>query len=93
MTDTAKLAALLHEAALKYPVVCRIVDGDEADWPHWYAKWLLELADFPSLLPARPERHQVAEALVEADRYYAHAAPAERWEDVYARQLSERFGV
>jgi len=93
MTDTAKLAELLHEAALKYPIVCRIVDGDEADWPRWYAKWLLDLADFRSLLPARPARSQVADALVAADRYYAHAAPAERWEDVYARELAARFGA
>ena len=92
MNDAEKLAELLHTAARKYPVVCRIADGDEADWPRWYAKWLLDLADFPSLLPAKPARSEVVEALIHADSLYAETAPADRWEDVYARELIARFG-
>jgi hypothetical protein len=39
-----------------------------------------------------PVRSHLVHALVQCDRDYAAASPAERWEDWYAARVVERFG-
>jgi hypothetical protein len=92
MADVRRIAELLHEAAETHHVVYRITDGEDPDWASWYAGWLLELSELPDLLGRKPIRSHLVHALVQLDRDYAIAAPAERWEDVYARGLVEQFG-
>ena len=87
-----KIAELLHEAAETHHVVYRIVDGDDPDWASWYADWLLNLSELTDELAMKPVRSHLVHALVELDREYVVASPAERWEDWYARGLRERFG-
>ena len=87
------VAALLHEAAETHHVVYRITDGDDPDWASWYADWLLDHSELPELLGARPVRSHLVHALVQLDRDYASAAPAERWEDWYASRLADEFGA
>jgi hypothetical protein len=87
MTDTAAIAALLHEAAETHHVVYRIVDGDDPDWASWYADWLLSLSELPQLLGAAPVRSHLVHALVELDRNYGSEPRDERWEDWYAERL------
>jgi hypothetical protein len=91
--STARIAELLHEAAETHHVVYRIVDGDDPDWASWYADWLLELSELPAELGAAPVRSHLVHALVDLDRAYVAAEPAERWEDYYARGLVGRFGA
>jgi hypothetical protein len=92
MAETAQaLADLLHEAAETHHVVYRITDGDDPDWASWYASWLLEHSELPDLLGAPPVRSHLVHALVELDREHTASGAAERWEDVYARGLLERF--
>ena len=86
------LADLLHEAAETHHVVYRITDGDDPDWASWYASWLLDHSELPELLGKPPVRSHLVHALVELDRQYTASSPAERWEDVYARELLARFG-
>jgi hypothetical protein len=86
------IAELLHEAAETHHSVFRITDGDDPDWASWYADWLLDHSELPQLLGATPVRSHVVHALVELDRAYTAEQPPERWEDVYARGLVERFG-
>jgi hypothetical protein len=86
-----QIADVLHEAAEAHHVVYRITDGDDPDWASWYATWLLELSELPELLGSRPVRSHVVHALVELDRGF-DAGGGARWEDVYARELVERFG-
>ena len=85
------IAELLHEAAETHHVVFRITDGDDPDWASWYAAWLLDHSELPQLLGAAPVRSHLIHALVELDRQYVAEKPGERWEDVYARGLVERF--
>jgi hypothetical protein len=92
MSDAARIADLLHEAAETHHVVFRITDGDDPDWASWYADWLLDHSELPRLLGAAPVRSHLVHALVELDRAYTADPPAGRWEDVYARGLVERFG-
>ena len=88
----SKLSDLLHEAAETHHVVYRIVDGDDPDWASWYADWLLDLSELPELLATKPVRSHLVHALVQLDRNYTSTAQSERWEDVYARALTEQFG-
>jgi hypothetical protein len=89
--DSARIADLLHEAAETHHVVYRITDGDDPDWASWYADWLLDLSELPSLLGGRPVRSHLVHALVDLDRAFMAESPAERWEDWYAARLSERL--
>jgi hypothetical protein len=81
------LADLLHEAAETHHVVYRIADGDDPDWASWNADWLIELSELREILGAPPVRSHLVHALVELDRAYTAAGPAERWEDWYAARL------
>jgi hypothetical protein len=89
--DAARIADLLHEAAETHHVVWRITDGDDPDWASWYADWLLKLSELPAELGAPPVRSRLVHALVELDREHTASRSAERWEDVYARGLVDRF--
>ena len=82
------IADLLHEAAETHHVVYRIVDGDDPDWASWYADWLLDHSELPDILERKPVRSHLVHALVQLDRDYLAAAPAERWEDFYAERLN-----
>ncbi len=87
MSDTEKIAALLHEVAETHHVVYRITDGDDPDWASWYADWLLNLSELPELLGERPVRSGLVHALVQLDRDYEAAAPDQPWEAWYADRL------
>ena len=91
MPDATRLAEVLHEAAETHHVVYRITDGGDPDWASWYASWLLELSELPELLGGKPVRSHLVHALVELDREHVASGSDERWEDVYARGLIERF--
>jgi hypothetical protein len=94
MADTsARVNALLHEAAETHHTVYRITDGADADWASWYADWLLNLSELPDLLGARPVRSHLVHALVQLDRDYTESGSSERWENVYAESIVEQFRV
>ncbi len=44
------------------------------------------------MLGTVPVRSHLVHELVESERAYADAKPAERWEDAYAARVVERFG-
>jgi hypothetical protein len=92
MTDTARISALLHEAAETHHLVYRITDGDDPDWASWYADWLLNLSELPQELGTTPVRSHLVYALVQLDRDYSAERPGEPWEDWYAERLVERLG-
>jgi hypothetical protein len=93
MADIAAIADVLHEAAETHHVVWRITDGDDPDWASWCSDWLLDLSELPVLLGAKPVRSHLVHAIVQLDRDYAESGSSERWEDAYARGLSEQFVV
>ena len=93
MTQVERIAEVLHEAAETHHVAWRITDGDDPDWASWYADWLLDLSELPTLLGAKPVRSHLVHALVQADIDFTAAGSGEPWETVYARRLSERFAA
>jgi hypothetical protein len=82
------IAGLLREAAETHHVVFRIVDGDDPDWASWYADWLLDLSELPTLLGRVPVRSHLVRALVQLDRDYLTSGSAEPWESWYAKGLT-----
>jgi hypothetical protein len=87
------IAGLLHEAAETHHTVYRITDGDDPDWASWYADWLLDHSELADLLGRRPVRSHLVHSLVELDRGYVAASPAEPWEDWYAARLADELGA
>lgn len=84
---------LLHEAAETHHTVYRITDGEDPDWASWYADWLVNLSELPDMLGRTPIRSELVYMLVALDKEYTAGSPAERWEDYYARRLSDHFST
>ena len=90
---TVKVSELLHEAAETHHRVFRITDGADDDWASWYAEWLVTLSELPDLLGGKVVRSELTYQLVRLDNEYTARRPAERWEDVYARELVRHFSA
>jgi hypothetical protein len=88
---TATIAALLDEAGATHHQVFRITNGEDADWASWYADWLIEHSELPTLLGTTPVRSELVYFLVVLDRDYTQGAPTPRWQDYYAGRLVEHF--
>jgi len=92
MTGDA-VADLLHEAAETHHRVYRITDGEDPDWATWYANWLVELSELPSLLGRKPVRSELTYLLVLLDKEFSEGSVAEPWEQYYARRLTDAFAA
>ena len=89
---SARIAALLREAAETHHRVYRIVDGDDPDWASWYADWLLRLSELPPLLWPTPVRSELVYTLVKLGKEFAQRSPGGAWEAFYAAELLSAFG-
>ena len=92
MAATAKqVGDLLHEAGEIHHRVFRIVDGADDDWASWYADWLINLSELPTLLGAKPVRSELVYLLVSLDKEYTARQPAEPWAAYYAQRVLTHF--
>ena len=91
MTNVEEVAELLHQAGETHHVVFAITDGADDDWATWYSNWLVNLSKLPTLLGTTPVRSELTYMLVRLDKEYVEQKPAERWEEHYARRLTEHF--
>ena len=91
MTATEKISQLLHEVGESHHRVFRIVDGADDDWASWYADWLVNLSELPSLLGAAPVRSELTYLLVTLDKDYVASRPAEPWETYYAQRIVDHL--
>jgi hypothetical protein len=87
-----RVGDLLHEAGEVHHVVYRITDGADDDWASFYADWLIEDSELPETLGGPLTRSHLVHELVDAERAFTDAGPAERWEDFYAGRIVQRFG-
>jgi hypothetical protein len=85
------VADLLHEAAETHHRVYRITDGTDPDWASWYADWLIEHSELPTLLDVEPVRSELVYLLVLLDKEYTQRQVTERWEHYYADRIAEHF--
>jgi hypothetical protein len=86
-----QISSLLREAAETHHRVFRIVDGADEDWASWYADWLANLSELPTLLGAQPVRSELTYLLVSLDKEYTAHQPGGPWETFYARRLFGHF--
>jgi hypothetical protein len=91
-TTAEQVTSLLHEAGDTHHRVFRIVDGADNDWASWYAWWLINLSELPSLLGVPLVRSELIYLLVSLDKQYTAEQPPEPWESYYARQILAHFG-
>lgn len=91
MSKQEQVSALLHEAGETHHRVFRIVDGADDDWASWYADWLINLSELPSVLGVKPVRSELVYLLVALDKQYNGEKPAEPWESYYAQRLIGHF--
>ena len=87
--DTGRIAELLQEVAETHHQVYRITDGEDPDWASWYAAWLIDLSELPTLLGRRPVRSELVYLLVLVDREYTERQPGEPWTEYYARRIAD----
>jgi hypothetical protein len=66
----------------------RFAVARDTDWASWYADWLLDHSEPPTLLGTTPVRSHLVHALVELDRRQGGDGG---WEDAYAEGLVELF--
>jgi hypothetical protein len=92
-TGTEAIQALLSEVAETHHRVYRIVDGNDPDWASWYADWLINLSELPSLLGARPVRSELVYLLVKLDKEFTAALSDGGWEKFYAHELVRALGT
>jgi hypothetical protein len=85
------VADLLHEAAETHHRVYRITDGADSDWASWYADWLIEHSELPTLLDVEPVRSELVYLLVLLDKEYTQRQVTEPWEQYYADRIAEHF--
>jgi hypothetical protein len=85
------LSNLLREAAETHHRVFRIVDGADDDWASWYADWLVNLSELPTLLKTKPVRSELVYLLVGLDKQYISDRTDEPWESYYASRLFDHF--
>ena len=92
-TDTVlgQVSDLLHEASETHHRVFRIVDGVDPDWASWYADWLINQSELPSLLQAAPVRSELVYLLVGLDREYTASGADGSWERYYAARIIDHF--
>jgi hypothetical protein len=88
---TEQISRLLHEAGETHHRVFRIIDGADDDWASWYADWLVNLSELPSLLGTKPVRSELTYLLVSLGKDYAASQPGEPWEMYYAQRIFDHF--
>ena len=88
----AEISSLLGQTGAAHEVYERDeLNGQyDADWPRWYAAYLLEHG-LPALL-GKTGNHETLkrpldQVLMEADAKHRADAPGENWRDYYARYL------
>jgi len=63
-------------------------DGEDADWPTWYAAWLLERSPAPA---PEVDEGRLAALLAEAAETHKTSGSTEEWPGFYARFITERL--
>ena len=92
MTDTSAestLVSLFVETANAHHQAFESTDGEDPDWPIWYADYIRPRV--AKLLDHEFTKTELVVALVEADNEHRARAADTPWADVYADLFCERF--
>jgi hypothetical protein len=91
--NVTAIAALLREVSETHHTVYRIVDGNDPDWASWYADWLINLSELPTLVGRAPVRSELVWLLVDLDRRHSAEAPGSPWPAWYGERIASHFAA
>jgi hypothetical protein len=84
-----ELANLLNEAAEAHHKAFTATEGEDPDWPLWYADYLLE--KMRQMLNAKFTKSELIYLLVSADKKNGVVAPGAYWSRFYAKYIISRY--
>jgi hypothetical protein len=84
-----ELANLLNEAAEAHHKAFTASEGEDPDWPLWYADYLLE--EMRQMLRAKFTKSELIYLLVSADKKNGVVAPGAYWPRFYAKYIISRY--
>lgn len=82
-----KLVELLRTAGRAHHAAFAATDGDDPDWPIWYADYLQK--PIAERLGMRFNKTQLIQCLVSADVEHQARSPQSDWPEYYANQILE----
>ena len=83
------VVSLLRESGPAHHQAYIETDGDDPDWPIWYAGFLQDRLN--ALLGTELTKTQLIVLVVELDQMYRSENPTVDWPTFYAEQLLERY--
>ena len=84
-----ELTNLLNEAAEAHHKAFAATEGEDSDWPLWYADYLLE--KMQQILNAKFTKSELIYLLVSADKKNGVVAPGAYWPRFYAKYIISRY--
>ncbi len=84
------ITALFHQAGEDHLASHQETNGDDPDWPIWYAGYLLENG-LETLLDAKLLKSDLIYLLVLVDKQQKSEAPGSQWEKYYANFFIRRY--
>lgn len=84
------MTALLHQAGIDHLATHKETNGDDPEWPIWYAEYLLEKG-FATLLDANLLKSDLIYLLVLVDKLQKIEAPGSQWEKYYTDFFVTRY--
>jgi hypothetical protein len=84
-----ELASLLNETAEAHHKAFAATEGEDPDWPIWYADYLLEKMQL--MLNAKFTKSELIYLLVLAEKESGVIAPGAYWPRFYAKSIIRRY--
>jgi len=83
------LAELLRRAGREHHAAFSANDGDDPDWPAWYAAWLE--SRLSSVVPVSLDAAALETWLRSAEARHRHTSDAPSWPEFYAADFIDQF--
>ena len=82
------LEELLERAAKTHHMVWMKQDGDDPEWPIWYATWLIDHSDFIEITGTEITKSELTCRLIDLDkRFNKNPEGKGSWQAYYAEKL------
>jgi hypothetical protein len=85
----SRIALLLKETKQAHHQAYLATDGDDPEWPLWYADYLQD--KLPPLLQASLTKSELTYLLVYLSKLQQLEAPGGRWDRYYAKVLVDKY--
>lgn len=86
---TEKLTALFEQTGKAHHDAFAAVDGEDPDWPIWYAEYLMD--KLPPLMGKTFTKSEMIYLMVHLSKAQAINAPDKKWPRYYAQYFVEHY--